>query len=398
MNQELSHPSFFHRVKETPIDPIFGLQKLFSSDSRKNKCNLTIGVFPGEGGRSPKILSSVLEAEGELLKKAETKNYLPITGSPDYIRETGKLIFGDLYQDNIFGAQTVGGTSALRIAGDFLVAEITDKIAISKPTWPNHRGIMETAGLAVVEYPYWNGSLQYEEMLASFKALPKETAVLLQPMCHNPTGVDLTFAEWEEIAEIFQKKELIPLFDTAYQGLGVDFKSDVEVIRMFVRFGHEMIVTHSYSKSMAMYGERVGAVYVVMKNPIYRERIGNRIAKIIRTQYSNPPIHGALVASSILGDAKSKEHWVKEVKEMREKVDEMRKLFAEKLHKATNTNRFSYILHGHGFFALLGISKEAVQKLRDDFAVYVGNDSRVNLAALNLSNIDFVVEAISKVL
>lgn len=398
MTQELSHSSFFQEIKETPVDPIFGLQKLFLNDPRKIKYNLTVGFFAEVDGGQPKVLPTVLQGEKDRLQKSATKNYLPITGSPDYIRLTGKLIFGDLYGERVFGAQTVGGTSALRIAGDFLVSEITDTIAISKPTWPNHKGIMEAAGLNVIEYPYWNGTFQYEEMLESLRRLPKRTAVLLQPMSHNPTGVDLSFTMWEEVSQIMMEKELVPVFDIAYQGLGVDFNFDVEPIRMFLRHGHEMFVTYSYSKSMAMYNERVGALYVVMKNVVHKERITNRIARVIRTQYSNPPAHGAYVASFILDDRECRIDWMEEVNAMRDRVVLMRQELSSKLNNLTNTNRFSYISEGHGFFALLGLSKEKIEQLRGDFGVYVGGDSRINIAALNASNIDFIVEAISKVL
>lgn len=396
MEQEVSE-SIFHEIADVGIDPVFGLDEMFRKDPRKHKISLLAGVCLEENGGPPKIYKAVRMAEKEILDSETTKNYLPIDGDPEYVHETGKMIFGDMFKDHIYCAQTQGGTSALNIACELLKNNVASGVCASSPTWANHAQIFKRVGISFDYYPYWNGEgFSFEKMLDYMEELPSKTAILLQAMCHNPTGHDLSFDEWVALSKLMHRKKLIPFFDTAYQGFGLGIKHDAQPIRFMMEEGHEMIVTHSFSKSMGLYAERVGALFVVMKNQEMKERIARLIKSIIRTDYSNPSKHGSSIAKTILQSPKLREIWEEELESIRLRIRHSRTLFADKLSKRFPSKSYDYIRSGNGFFCLLGLSKEQVETLREKHGIYMTSASRVNLAAIHQKNVDVIVDALAQ--
>jgi aspartate/tyrosine/aromatic aminotransferase len=387
--------SIYRKIEERPEDPIFGIQTAFKKDLRKDKYNLGVGFLPGDNGEEPQILSSVIQAEKEILQKRGSKNYLPIIGDPKYIDLTGKLIFGPLYKENVVGVATVGGTSALRIGFDLLKESGSKVLSIPRPTWPNHKGIGEAAHLKIDEHPYVDKVLEFDAMCAHFWKLDEGSIVLLQPMSQNPTGMDLNLEQWKELSSICKTRGLIPFFDTAYQGLGMGMEGDVAPIRLFVEEGHEIVVSHSYSKSMGLYNERVGALFVTLEDMGRKKAVLGALSASIRTTYSNPPRHGSLVARVILETPSLYKEWLDEVEGMRKKVDLMRRALATGL---LSKGDYTYLLEGHGFFALLNLPKPKVELLKEKYGVYLTGASRVNIASLTISNIDYITESIKAVL
>ncbi len=390
MKQEVS--TIFSRITDVPVDTIFGINDLFLKDTRKNKVNLTVGIFIEEDGKSAQILPSVRLAEEEILKTAVTKNYLPIDGDLEYVNATKNLIFGETFLSRIYGAQTIGGTSALRIIGDFIKNEISERIYLPDPTWENHENVFKRAGFQINRYSYPEG---VSEQLSQ---IPDGSVVLLHAMCHNPTGKDLSNQDWEKLELLFKQKNLIPFFDSAYQGFGKGLHEDAFAIRYFVQKGHECFVAHSFSKSFSLYGERVGALYVVMKDDSLMDLMRRNIRSLIRTNYSNPPRHGAHIVKLVLQTPKLRTIWEKEVEYARNRMQESRKLFLGKLKNAMPQKKFLYLEEGHGFFALLGLSDEQTNRLREEFGIYLAPKARVNLTALTKENIDYVVTSIAKVI
>ena len=350
-----------------------------------------MGIFIEEDGKSAQILPSVHLAEEKILQFSDTKNYLPIDGDLDYVELTKKLVFGEGNLFNIYGAQTIGGTSALRIIADFIRKEISNTISIPNPTWENHKNVFTKAGLVIDEYPY------PESMYEHICKLPSGTVVLLHAMCHNPTGIDLTKSEWEKLEIVFRERKLIPFFDTAYQGFGIGIEEDAWPIRYFLEKGHEFFVAHSYSKSFSLYGERVGALFVVIKDKVLLDRVRRNIRSLIRTAYSNPPRHGAAIVKHVLHTQNLRLMWELEMTKARNRMQNLRNLFSLKLKEKIPEKVFPYLDEGHGFFALLALSQVQTDKLRDEFAIYTAGRSRVNLTALNSKNIDYIVNSIAKV-
>ena len=397
MDQEVS-PSVFTLITDTPIDPIFGLNDLFRNDPRGERINLTYGICLEEDGSLPKVFHSVKKAEEAIFKGEKTKNYLPIEGDPEYIRETGRFLLGKHYQEKtLYGAQTVGGTSALRIICDFIQQEVTQMVSISHPTWANHPQILEHVGSGIDRYPYWkDGRFDFQRLYDHIAGLPKKTVVQLQPMGHNPTGIDLSLSEWKELSSLFHKNGLIPFFDSAYQGLCRGLIEDVLPIHLFIEDDHECFIAHSFSKSMALYGERVGALYIKMRRPQDKDAVHRKVSSIIRTHYSNPPKHGSSIAKTLLSRADLFHLWSDELASLRIRIQKTRGLFAEKLTQALQRD-FSYMKKGCGLFVLLGLTPSQIQLLLEKHAIYVTQGGRVNLAALNSSNLDTVVHAIASV-
>ncbi len=387
---------FFNQIEQALPDPIFGLQAAFNADPRAHKVNLSVGVYKNEELKTP-ILESVKIAEQEILAWEMTKEYLPIDGDSMFIDRAALFVFGEqLWKDlenTIYAAQTIGGTGGLRITGEFLKQEIAPQIYLSQPTWPNHIGVFTKCGMRVEVYPYYdveNRCVDFDRFYAYLEKLPPKSVVLLHACCHNPTGADLVLEQWDKISDLFLEKELLPFFDSAYQGFGKGLEKDAEAIRLFAAKGHEMIVAASFSKNFALYSERVGALFIVAKSRAQKEHIASKIKPIIRTLYSNPPAHGARTIAYILGSPSLKAQWEKELDAMRHRIDAMRIQFAKKLG-------FSFLLDKVGLFSFSGLSKEQVEKLILDYAIYMTKDGRINVAGLNAKNIDYVVNAILKV-
>lgn len=389
--------SFFDTVEMAPDDPILSLAALFAEDQRSEKVNLGIGSYRTAEGSSY-LLQAVSEAEGLLAKESAPRDYLPIEGDLGFLNRLQELTFGkNEIGSPIYGAQTIGGTSALHLAAAFLSHNVTPVIAVSTPTWSNHHLIFKNAGLTIHPYPYYDGKTHKIDLRGMFEALdrlPPSSAVLLQTTCHNPTGVDLNRSEWQEILSLCQKKHLLPFFDNAYQGFAASISEDTYPIELFLKHEMEMIVATSCSKNFGLYGERVGALFIVLRHAEAKKTVGSRFKQFIRSHYSTPPIHGAKVVAKILSDPKLRHHWIDELENMRTHVEEMRENFSADLISKSGSGAFSFLRDGKGFFSLLDISGEDVLRLRREKGIYMPSNGRINIAGLTPINLSYVVDAI----
>jgi aspartate/tyrosine/aromatic aminotransferase len=376
--------SFFERVALAPADAIFQLTIAFMEDPRPHKVNLSVGLYRDEKLETP-VLKTVKAAEKYLLSHEMTKEYLPISGDAVYIEESGRLIFGDaLWKERhgkICGMQTPGGTGALRVGGDFIRKEAADTIAIPEPTWPNHPGVFKQCGFKIHPYSYYDLKKEHLDSAAIFemlKKIPEKSAVLFHACCHNPTGADLSKEEWEKAAEIIKERELLPFFDFAYQGFGKGIDED------------------AYSKNFGLYSERVGSVFVVTHSEDAAKNALSKIKIFARTSYSNPPKHGAAVVAHILSNAELRQEWIKEVDAMRHRLEALRKEFVAALQAGQKKRDFSYLLKRVGMFCYLGLDKEKVSQLRDEYGIYMAEGGRMNLAGLSRGNFNCVIESMIK--
>ncbi|MDT3296122.1 MULTISPECIES: amino acid aminotransferase [Shewanella] len=395
----------FSQVLLAPADPILGLTDTFKADHRQDKVNLGVGIYKDEAGQTP-VLTSVKKAEAILLEQEKTKNYLGIEGVQAYNHVVQTLLFGEgsalITSGRAATAQAPGGTGALRIAAEFLLRN-TDShtIWVSNPTWANHQNIFETAGLAVKEYGYYKAEahdIDFDTMMTDLSHANAGDVVLLHGCCHNPTGIDLTLAQWELVAQLCADKKLVPLFDFAYQGFGAGIEEDAAGLRLVASKVPELLVANSFSKNFGLYNERIGAVTVVAEDADAAVRAFSQVKRTIRANYSNPPAHGALIVSTILNDAALKAMWVQEVKEMRERIAEMRTLFVESLKAEGVTQDFSFISRQNGMFSFSGLNKAQVARLKDEFGVYIVGSGRISVAGMTKTNMPVICKAIAQVL
>lgn len=388
--------SFFRSVELLPDDPILKLPIAFAADTRKLKVNLGIGVYKNAQGQSH-VLSCVRKAEEKLIQSQLNKEYLPIQGDQNYIQECTKLILGQDCEERMFVAQSVGGTSALRIGGDLIFFnKLTPNLFVADPTWPNHHQIFSRAGFNVQTHPYYDHSrkgLNFSGMCESLSKMPQNSVILLQACCHNPTGLDPSLTQWKEISALIKKRQLVPFFDLAYQGFGTSLEDDARIVRLFAEEGHEMLVAWSGSKNFGLYGERVGLIAFICKDKDIAKKVGSQIKQIIRCTYSMSPLHGVRIVGTILQTKELRDLWVAELAEMRDRIGEMRKLFAAKLGAKMPQIDFSFLNNQTGMFSFSGLSEEQVKKLQTDFGIYLPTNGRINVAGLNLQNIDYVVDA-----
>ncbi len=395
----------FSQVLLAPADPILGLTDTFKADPRQDKVNLGVGIYKDEAGQTP-VLASVKKAEAILLEQEKTKNYLGIEGVQAYNRVVQTLLFGEgsalISSGRAATAQAPGGTGALRIAAEFLLRN-TDShtIWVSNPTWANHQNIFETAGLTVKEYSYYKAEahdIDFDTMMTDLSNANAGDVVLLHGCCHNPTGIDLTLAQWELVAQLCADKKLVPLFDFAYQGFGAGIEEDAAGLRLVASKVSELLVANSFSKNFGLYNERIGAVTVVAEDADAAVRAFSQVKRTIRANYSNPPAHGALIVSTILNDAALKAMWVQEVKEMRERIAEMRTLFVDSLKAEGVTQDFSFISRQNGMFSFSGLNKAQVARLKDEFGVYIVGSGRISVAGMTKTNMPVICKAIAQVL
>lgn len=393
---------FFNQVEEAPVDAIFGLSSAFHADPRATKVNLSVGVYKSADLKTS-ILNSVRNAEKYLLTEEKTKDYLPIDGCSEFLEKTGVLIFGEsLWKEDskrVAAAQSIGGTGALRLGGDFFIKEISSEVFISDPSWPNHRGVFSKVGFNVSNYPYYDRErdcVDFENLIIFLKGLPPKSIVVLHACCHNPTGADLTIEQWKILSELFFDKKLFPFFDFAYQGFGKSLDEDAKAIRLFAEAGHEMAVASSYSKNFALYSERIGALFILTASEKAAKHVRSQIKVLIRTNYSNPSRHGASIVATILGNKGFRDEWELEVTKMRERIAEMRHAFARAL--IVKNPRFNFLEHRNGLFSFCGLKKEQVEKITREYGIYMTLDGRINVAGLNWDNLDYVVSAILSVL
>ncbi|NLZ10788.1 MAG: aspartate/tyrosine/aromatic aminotransferase [Alcaligenaceae bacterium] len=397
--------SIFEAVELAPRDPILGLNEQYNTDTRTEKVNLGVGVYYDDEGRIP-LLKAVQQAEVQRIQAAAPRGYLPIEGLASYNKGAQTLLLG---QDSDIAAsgraltvQTLGGTGALKIGADFLKQISPDaKVVISNPSWENHRALFERAGFVVENYPYYNAEthgLDFEGMIGALKALPKGTVVVLHACCHNPTGVDPTPAQWQEIANTVNDAGLVPFLDIAYQGFGDGLDEDASVVRLFASMGMTMLVSSSFSKSFSLYGERVGALTLVCSSKDESTRVLSQLKRVIRTNYSNPPTHGGTVVSAVLNTPELYSLWVDELGQMRNRIRDMRKQLVQKLKDQGVKQDFDFVLAQRGMFSYSGLTAPQVDVLRDKHGVYAVSSGRICVAALNSRNIDYVAKAIASVL
>ena len=395
----------FEKLQMAPRDAILGLTEQFNQDRNPEKINLSVGVYKDGEGRTP-VFQTVKEAERRLLQQEASKDYLSIEGLRDFAAAVQDLVFGPDHEVLRSGlavtAQTPGGTGALRVAGEFIARmQPGTRVWLSDPTWPNHVGVFRAAGLEVRSYPYFDPSgncLAFGRMLEAMKAIPAGDALLLHGCCHNPTGIDPTPGQWAQIADVVQRGKLLAVVDLAYQGLGQGLTEDAVGVLTLCREGTEMLVASSFSKNFGLYNERVGALTTVAASPQAAQVALSHIKACIRANYSNPPAHGAAIVATILGDAVLRARWEQEVRAMRERIHQMRRLFVRTLKAKAPQRDFSFIADQQGMFSFSGLTAGQVKALRDKYAIYVVESGRINVAGMTEANMDALCRAIADVL
>ncbi|MFP3517093.1 amino acid aminotransferase [Pseudomonas sp. SIMBA_077] len=397
--------SLFSAVEMAPRDPILGLNEAFNTDTRTDKVNLGVGVYCNEEGRIP-LLRAVIEAETIRAAEHASRGYLPIDGIAAYDQAVQKLLFGEqsplLAAGRVITMQSVGGTGALKIGADFLKQlQPGAVVAISDPSWENHRALFETAGFPVQNYRYYDAAshdVNRTGMLEDLNALPAGSIVVLHACCHNPTGVDLTAADWQNVLDVVKAKGLIPFLDMAYQGFGAGIAEDAAAVRLFADSGLSFFVSGSFSKSFSLYGERVGALSVVTQSKEESARVLSQVKRVIRTNYSNPPTHGASIVAAVLNSPELRAKWEAELAEMRQRIRGMRLQMVELLSKKAPEHDFSFVARQCGMFSYSGLTVEQVARLRTEFGIYALDTGRICVASLNQRNIEAVTDAIVQVI
>lgn len=395
----------FEKVTAAPADPILGLTEEFRNDKRSHKINLGVGIYKNDAGETP-ILNTVKKAEQILLETEKTKNYLSIEGLAEYGQLVQQLLFGA--QSDIVTshraktAQAPGGTGALRIGAEFLSRQqLSRKVWISNPTWVNHFQVFGAAGMETAEYTYYDPltrGLNFDGMLNSLAAAQEGDVVLLHGCCHNPTGIDPSQAQWEQLAQFCAERKLLPFFDFAYQGFARGVDEDATGLRIFAKHHREMLVASSFSKNFGLYNERVGAITLVTDSADVAQVAFSQIKTTIRANYSNPPAHGASIVSTVLKDPQLKAEWEDEVRQMRDRIWEMRKLLVSKLKEHGVCQDFSFMTEQNGMFSFSGLDKAQVARLKEEFAVYIVGSGRISVAGITTQNIDALCEAIAQVI
>ncbi|WP_165007493.1 amino acid aminotransferase [Neisseria yangbaofengii] len=396
---------FFDTIQAAPADPILGLGEAFKIETRPEKVNLGIGVYKNAQGETP-IVKAVKEAEKRLLDTETSKNYLTIDGVAEYNAQTQILLFGADHEiianRRAKTAQSLGGTGALRVAAELAKRQLDVKnVWISNPTWPNHNAIFKAVGIEVHDYRYYNAAehkLDWDGLIEDLSQAEKGDVVLLHGCCHNPTGIDPTPEQWDKLAQMSVEKGWLPLFDFAYQGFGNGLEEDAYGLRSFLKCNKELLIASSYSKNFGMYSERVGAFTVVAENEDTANRVHSQVKTIIRTLYSNPASHGANTIALVLKDAGLKAQWIAELDEMRGRIKAMREKFVELLKAKGATQNFDFIIEQNGMFSFSGLTPEQVDRLKNEFAVYIVRSGRINVAGMTDDNIDYLCESIVKVL
>jgi len=393
----------FAEVPLAPRDPILGLTEAFQADTRSTKVNLGVGVYTDESGKLP-LLGAVREAERQRVEQMPARGYLPIDGLATYDRAVQSLLFGadsDLItQGRVCTAQAIGGTGALRIGADLLKRFVPDaEVWISDPSWENHRALFEAAGFKVNTYPYHDeqtDGVAFDAMKACLSALPARSIVVLHACCHNPTGADLSPAQWHEVVALCKDADLVPFLDMAYQGFADGIAEDGLAVRLFAESGLDFLVSSSFSKSFSLYGERVGALSVVCADKDESTRLVSQLKRVIRTNYSSPPTHGSAIVAAILTTPDLRQQWEEELGHMRDRIRTMRQHFVAKLAEHAPEHDFSFIAAQRGMFSYSGLSSTQVDRLREEFGIYALSTGRICVAALNDRNINYVVEAVAK--
>ena len=397
--------SLFSAVEMAPRDPILGLNEQFNADTNAAKVNLGVGVYFDDNGKLP-LLQCVLAAEKAMMDAPKPHGYLPIDGIAAYDAAVKALVFGadsePVQSGRVATIQALGGTGGLKVGADFLKKlNPGATVMISDPSWENHRALFTHAGFTVASYRYYDDatrSLNFDGMLADLNAAAAGTVVVLHACCHNPTGYDITPAQWDQVIAAVKARGLVPFLDMAYQGFGYGLAEDGAVIGKFVAAGLLFFVATSFSKSFSLYGERVGALSVLCENKEEVGRVLSQLKIVIRTNYSNPPTHGGAIVAAVLGTPELRALWEKELGEMRVRIKAMRQKLVDGLKAAGITQDMSFITQQIGMFSYSGLSKDQMVRLRNEFGVYGTDTGRMCVAALNSKNIDYVCASIAKVI
>ena len=395
----------FERIDYYAGDPILGLMDKFAADTNPDKVNLGVGVYYGEDGKLP-VLECVKTAEQRIADPISPRPYLPMAGLPGHRKGCQELLFGknaQILQDGLVATiATIGGSGALKVGAEFIHEWFPQsKCYVSDPTWGNHIAIFEGSDVEVGKYPYYDkatSSVKFDEMIAFFETLNKNDVVLLHPCCHNPTGMDLTREQWDTALTVIKERELIPFMDIAYQGFGKDMDSDAYAIRKAVEMGLPVFVSNSFSKNLSLYGERVGGLSVVCPGTDEAERVFGQLNATVRRIYSSPPSHGGRVVDIVMNDEALHEQWVGEVYAMRDRIKAMRLKLKSVLEEKVPGRDFDYLTEQNGMFSFTGLTPEQVEKLQSKYGIYMVSNSRMCVAGLNSSNIDYVANAMADVL
>ena len=397
--------ALFAAVEMAPRDPILGLTEAFNADTRGNKVNLGVGVFFDDNGKIP-LLAAVKAAEKARLEAMPARGYQPIEGLAAYNQAVQKLLFGAdaqlLADGRVLTVEALGGTGALKVGADYLKRLLPNtKVYISDPSWENHRALFESAGFPVETYPYYDAAtrgVNFAGLKARLGELPAGSVIVLHACCHNPTGADLSEAQWRELVDVCAARQLVPFIDMAYQGFADGVDADAIAPRLFAASGLSFFVSSSFSKSFSLYGERVGALSIVTASKDETARVLSQVKRVIRTNYSNPPTHGGAVVAAVLSDAALRKTWEDELAGMRDRIRAMRTSLVAKLRERGVKQDFSFVADQRGMFSYTGLSAEQVERLKAEFAIYAVSTGRICLAALNTRNIDYVADSIAAVL
>lgn len=396
----------FQKVDAYAGDPILSLMERFKDDPRSDKVNLSIGLYYNEDGIIPQ-LQAVAEAEARLNAQPHGASiYLPMEGLNAYRHAIAPLLFGAdhpvLAQHRVASIQTLGGSGALKVGADFLKRYFSgSQVWVSDPTWENHIAIFEGAGFEVSTYPWFDdktNGVRFEAFLEKLKSLPERDIVLLHPCCHNPTGADLSNAQWDDVVEVLKARHLIPFLDIAYQGFGAGMEEDAYAIRAIARAGIPLLVSNSFSKIFSLYGERVGGLSIVCEDAETAGRVLGQLKATVRRNYSSPPNFGAQVVAAVLGDSELKASWLAEVEEMRTRILAMRHELVNVLKETVPGGDFDYLLKQRGMISYTGFSPAQVDRLRDEFGVYLIASGRMCVAGLNSGNVRRVAQAFAAVI
>ncbi len=397
--------SLFAAVQIAPHDPILGVTEVYHADPNPRKVNLGVGVYTDDEGKVP-VLECVRRAEQQTAASAQPCNYLPIDGLKTYDRAVQEVLFGQaspaLKNGRLVTVQTLGGTGGLKVGAD-LIRRVNPaaEVWISDPSWENHRALFEYAGYRVHTYPYYDPQthgVNFDAMLDALGEIPSGSLVVLHACCHNPTGVDLNAEQWERVIEVVTKRDLVPFLDIAYQGFADSLDADAAVVRRFSTACPVVFVASSFSKSLSLYGERVGALTIVAADAGEATKVLSHVKRVIRTNYSNPPTHGGQTAATVLTTPELRALWERELGGMRERIKTMRRSLADKIRALRADFDFSFVADQRGMFSYSGLTRDQVQRLREDYSVYAIDSGRICVAALNTRNVDYVAAAVAHVL
>jgi len=399
------HSSPFAAVDMAPRDPILGVTEAYNADPNPKKVNLGVGVYTNDEGKVP-VLECVRRVEQRLAENAAPRNYLPIDGLRTYDRVVQEVLFGAgnplLATGRVVTVQTLGGTGGLKVGAD-LLRRVNPAAAvwISDPSWENHRALLEYAGHRVNTYPYYDAEthgLKFDAMLAALEIIPSGSVVLLHACCHNPTGVDLKDDQWERVMDVVTTRGLVPFLDLAYQGFAEGLDADAAAVRRFSERAPVVLVASSFSKSLSLYGERVGALSIVTQASDEAARVLSQLKRVIRTNYSSPPTHGSETVAEVLTTPELRVLWERELGEMRDRIKTMRRQLVDKIRALRSDFDFSYVVEQRGMFSYSGLNREQVRRLREEHSIYTIDSGRICVAALTSRNIDYVARAVASVL